>query len=108
MSLQRGSVVLVDFAGATGVKRRPAVVLSGPAYHVERPDVILAVVTSNVAAATTSLDYVLKDWQVAGLRQPSAFRVYLGMAQQSEVRVVGKVSERDWQEIEGRVRRAMT
>lgn len=43
-----GAVVTVDFPGATGVKRRPAVVVSSDAYHQQRPDVILGVVTSVV------------------------------------------------------------
>ncbi|MGQ0543510.1 MAG: type II toxin-antitoxin system PemK/MazF family toxin [Blastocatellia bacterium] len=44
--MKPGSVVTVDFRGVTGVKRRPAVVVSSSSYHSERPDLILAVVTS--------------------------------------------------------------
>ena len=32
-----GDVVTVDFAGATGLKRRPVVVVSSDQYHRERP-----------------------------------------------------------------------
>ena len=46
-----GAVVTVDFPGVTGVKRRPAVVVSTATYHTTRPDVILAVETSQVTAA---------------------------------------------------------
>jgi Uma2 family endonuclease len=35
-----GDVVTVDFPGVTGVKRRPAVVLSSATYHANRPDVL--------------------------------------------------------------------
>lgn len=63
-----GDVVTVDFPGAQGVKRRPAVVLSSAAYHAERPDMILGVLTTNVGAARTSMDHLLRDWQQAGLR----------------------------------------
>jgi mRNA interferase MazF len=41
-----GDIMTVDFPGATGVKRRPAVVVSSPLYHTHRPDVILGVITS--------------------------------------------------------------
>jgi mRNA interferase MazF len=37
-----GDIVTVDFPGVTGIKRRPAVVLSSAAYHVTRPDTIVA------------------------------------------------------------------
>jgi mRNA interferase MazF len=91
-----GDVVTVDFPGAAGLKRRPAVVVSSDAYHAERPDVILGVVTTNLSAATTSSDCVLHDWHSAGLRAPSAFRSYFGMALPSVVHVVGRLSNTDW------------
>jgi len=50
-----GDVVTVDFPGALGIKRRPAVVVSTDTYHTTRPDVILAVLTSRVAGATAPL-----------------------------------------------------
>jgi mRNA interferase MazF len=56
-----GDVVTVDFSGATGVKRRPAVVVSSPLNHAHRPDVVLGVITSQIAGATTPLDYLLED-----------------------------------------------
>lgn len=91
-----GDVVTVDFAGATGVKRRPAVVVSSRAYHAEHPDLILGVLTTNLATATTTTDYVLLDWSAAGLRSASVFRAYVGMALPSAVRVIGHLSPRDW------------
>jgi mRNA interferase MazF len=86
----------VDFTGATGVKRRPAVVVSSDQYHQERPDLILGVLTTNISAATASFDYPLNDWALAGLHSPSVFRAYVGMAMPSAVRVVGHLSDRDW------------
>jgi mRNA-degrading endonuclease toxin of MazEF toxin-antitoxin module len=41
-----GDVVTVDFHGATGPKRRPAVVVSSALYHQHRPDLVLGVLTS--------------------------------------------------------------
>ncbi len=93
---EAGDVVTVDFLGATGIKRRPAVVLSNAKYHSSRPDIVLGVVTSNVAQAKTAFDHIIIDWQSAGLRAPSAFRSYFGMALPSTVRVVGRLTDRDW------------
>ncbi|MCS6862897.1 MAG: type II toxin-antitoxin system PemK/MazF family toxin [Abditibacteriales bacterium] len=70
---QAGDVVLVDFMGAVAVKRRPAVVVSSDTYHTHRPDIIVCPLTTQLAAATTPMDYVLQDWAAAGLRAPSAF-----------------------------------
>jgi mRNA interferase MazF len=75
-----GDVVMVDFPGATGTKRRPAVVVSSNVYHSERPDLILGILTTNLASAPASPDYALRDWSAAGLHAPSAFRSYFGMA----------------------------
>src|SRR5689334_2681152 len=95
-----GDVVTVDFAGATGVKRRPVVVVSSDVYHAHRPDLILGVLTTNVAAATAPTDYMLQDWAAVGLHSPSAFRAYVGMALQSAVQVIGHLSDRDWQGVQ--------
>jgi len=53
--------------------------------------------TTNLAAATSSSDYVLQDWKQARLQKPSACRTYLGMEGQAELRVIGHLSIRDWQ-----------
>ena len=94
--LRAGDVVLVDFPGAHVTKRRPAVVLSSEAYHLSRPDVVLAVLTSNTTRANTALDRVLADWQLANLLKPTAFRPYFVTVEQSAVRAIGRLSERDW------------
>jgi mRNA interferase MazF len=98
-----GDVVTVDFSGATGIKRRPAVVVSSPLYHAHRPDVICGVITSQTTNATTPLDYILEDWAAAGLRLPSAFRSYFATAPLSDVREIGRLSSRDWEEVRQRV-----
>ena len=105
--LEAGDVVTVQFVGANGTKRRPAVVVSSALYHAQRPDVILGVVTSNIGAATATTDHVLSDWSAAGLRLPSAFRAYFGMALPSAVTTVGRLSARDWRAVQTCVRHAL-
>ena len=102
-----GDLVIVDFMGATGLKRRPAVVISSDLYHRERPDLILGVITTNLSSATTSFDHILLDWSTAGLNAPSAFRCYFGMALPSATRVIGQLSSRDWDAIRQVAHRAL-
>ncbi len=103
-----GDIVLVHFQGAMGIKRRPAIIVSSDDYHQSRPDLVLAVITTKIDSANTLTDYLLKDWHIAGLRKPSAFRAYLGTYEQRLfTSIVGKVSDRDWEEIQERLRIAI-
>jgi mRNA interferase MazF len=54
--MQAGDVVLVDFPGVTEVKNRPAIVVSTDLYHSHRPDIIIALVTTQIASATAPTD----------------------------------------------------
>lgn len=92
---KQGDVVTVDFAGATGVKRRPCVVVSSDTYHSQRPDLILGVLTTNTNSASSPNDYLLQDYSAAGLRSPSLFRAYFGMYRPKQARVIGQLSPRD-------------
>ena len=105
--LQPGDLVVLNFPGATGTKRRPAVVVSSALCHLHRPDIVVGVVTSNLSSATTPTDYVLQDWSAAGLQCPSAFRAYFVTALPSATRQIGKLSARDWDAVRERVRLAL-
>ncbi|MBI1915701.1 MAG: type II toxin-antitoxin system PemK/MazF family toxin [Planctomycetes bacterium] len=102
--LKPGDVVLAKFVGATGMKPRPTVVISTDLYQSTRPDVIVAELTTQVASATAPTDYVLQDWSAAGLHFPSAFRLYLNTLQIGTPMVIGHLSNRDWQEVQARLR----
>lgn len=98
--LKPGDVVTVDFLGAISTKRRPSLVISSELYHTERPDVILAVLTTNLASATCSTDYVLQDWSLASLRSPTAFRAYFSTTLISKTIFIGRLSDRDWLQVQ--------
>lgn len=102
-----GDVVVLDFPGVTGVKRRPTVVISSSAYHASRPDLVVGLITSqNLTPGPT--DYVLQDWSQAGLRIPSVFRSYFAtLPTATHHAVVGHLSGRDWQGVCGCVRIAL-
>ena len=72
INYKRGDVVLVGFlfADESGLKRRPAVVLSSRGYHQNRQEVIIAAVTSNVDRVRFG-DHALAGWKEAGLLFPS-------------------------------------
>lgn len=90
------------------MKPRPGVVVSTALYHSIRPDVIVGLLTSQVAKATAPTDYPLQDWAGAGLHLPSAFRVYLVTVLQADLHgIVGKLSAQDWNEVQARMRLAI-
>ena len=72
MSYERGNIVLVGFLfpGQTGIKRRPAVIISSRAYHRGRQEVIIAAITSNITRLLPG-DTLIIGWKESGLLFPS-------------------------------------
>jgi mRNA interferase MazF len=101
--MKAGTVVTAEFQGIVSTKRRPAVVVSSEAYQRERPDAILAVVTSQISKSISSTDYILQDWQAANLTKPSAVRIFLFTLPQSKITEIGELSERDWAKVRTRL-----
>jgi mRNA interferase MazF len=106
--LKPGDVVVVDFPGVTGIKRRPAIVLSSDIYHSTRPDVILGLITSQVAGSIGPTDHALGEWAVAGLRLPSLFRSFLVTVPRTAVyQVAGHLSDQDWLAVQAKLGTAL-
>ena len=101
--MKAGTVVTAEFQGVVSTKRRPAVVVSSETYHQARPDIILAVVTSQINKSNSSTDYILQDWQSAELNKPSAVRIFLFTLPQNKVTKIGELSEQDWFEVQKRL-----
>lgn len=96
-----GEVVWLVFPGAVMTKRRPAVVVSSDDYHNIRPDVIVGLLTSQIAKASGSTDHFLHDWKLAGLVSPSAFRAFLVTIPQTAILSrVWQLSPPDWQAVQ--------
>ena len=105
--LNAGDVVVIDFPGVTGIKRRPAVVLSSAVYQASRPDVVVGLITSQTIALSPT-DYVLQDWTQAGLRVSSVFRSFFAtLPPSAHPVVVGHLSDRDWQGVRVGVKMAL-
>jgi mRNA-degrading endonuclease toxin of MazEF toxin-antitoxin module len=99
-----GDIVIAAFPGARITKVRPAVVLSTELYQHNRPDVILGLITTRPADPLCRTDCDIRDWKSAGLHAPSCFRLYLVTVLQADVRVVGRLAEEDWREVQQRLR----
>ncbi len=98
----RGDVVLVDFVFAeeTGSKRRPVLLLSSERYMQGRQEVVVSAITSNTRRILVG-DYLMADWEEAGLIYPSVATGILRTIKQSMIdRKMGAVSIRDLAEIE--------
>jgi len=102
--VKSGDVVIGLLLGARIAKVRPAVVLSSELYLRERPDAMVGILTTQTPLPPASTDYVLRDWQAAGLRMVSWFRLYLITVQQADLSNIGRVSPHDWAEIQARIR----
>ncbi|MBI4556942.1 MAG: type II toxin-antitoxin system PemK/MazF family toxin [Candidatus Hydrogenedentes bacterium] len=103
-----GDIVVTDFPGITGIKRRPAVVLSSDTFHATHADVIIGLITSHLGAAHTPSDYVLADWAEAGLKLPSAFRAFLvTMPSEAITARIGRLSDHDWESVRSSARSAL-
>lgn len=97
-------MVVGVLVGAQETKVRPAVVIASATYLAERPDVVVGILTTKLPRVPGTTDYILQDWQSAGLRAESCFRVYVLTAHRTELTVIGHLSGRDWESVKARVR----
>jgi mRNA-degrading endonuclease toxin of MazEF toxin-antitoxin module len=104
--LKSGDVVVGVLVGANETKVRPAVVIASETYLAERPDSVVGILTTKLPNPPGTTDHILLDWRRAGLRAESCFRAYVLTAHRLELTVIGHLSARDWDAIEGRVRAA--
>jgi mRNA interferase MazF len=99
---QFGEVVLVPFPFTNQVesKKRPAVIISSPAYNTNRPDLLIMAITSQAHTAPDFATITVVDWQSAGLLKPSFAKPVLTTLEQSLViRRMGNLSPRDQQSL---------
>lgn len=102
----RGDVVLVRFifSDETGVKRRPAVIVSSDAYHQGRQEAIIAAITSRMDRLLVG-DHLISGWREAGLLFPSVATGIIRTIKQGMIaRKLGSMARRDMQEIDKKLR----
>jgi len=106
---RRGDVVLVGFvfAEGSGMKVRPAVVISCPAYHRARQEVVVAAITSNVKRRLFG-DHLIIDWKAAGLFFPSVATGIVRTIKRAMIdRKLGSLAEGDLEAIDRQLRRCL-
>lgn len=73
-------------------------VISNIAYQQGRPDVILMAITSQIRQPLAFGEYLLEDWQQAGLLKPSVLKPLIATLEQSQiVKVMGQLPASDLQ-----------
>lgn len=98
----------MGFTSGVGSKWRPAVVLSSERYHQATPDVLLAAVTSNVQALSHPGDWLINDWQQAGLLKPSLAQTKIATVEAAILgRKLGRLSTADMAGLEQGIRLAL-
>ena len=103
---KQGDVVLVSFifSDESGAKRRPAIVVSTQDYHRGRQEVIIVAVTSNVDRLLPG-DYLIANWQKAGLLYPSLATAIIRTIKQTMIaRRLGTVSTEDKRAIQDQLK----
>lgn len=93
-----GDIVLVPFpfTNQTRSKQRPAVVVSGRAYNLARPDLVMMAVTSQLRPAEGLGEAWLRNWEEAGLLKPSAIKPIVATLEQGLIiRKLGMLSAAD-------------
>lgn len=99
-SLDFAHVVLVPFpfTSQAASKQRPAVVVSSRAYNIERPDVIMMAITSQLRPTPLVGEVWLRHWQAAVLLKPSAVKpVIATLEQRLLIRSLGVLKAEDQQ-----------
>ena len=95
---QPGDVVLLPFpyTDLSAAKTRPVVVVGSELYLENYPDLLVCYVSSQLSSAVKPLDYVLRQWQKAGLLRPSFMRPKLATVSPSLVVLkIGAISDDD-------------
>ena len=93
-----GDVVLVPFpfTDQTGIKKRPAIVVSSEAYQAQRRDLVIMAVTSQIRRAPVFGEFLVGEWKKAGLIVPSVTKPILATIEKRLVlRKLGQLQPAD-------------
>ena len=104
-----GDIVLVPFpfTDQSATKRRPAVVVSSPAYQAARPDVVVMAVTSQLRPEN-AFDIPVQDWREAQLLKPSVVKpVIVTIEQVLVIRRLGRLSMEDREALSKELKRIL-
>ena len=101
-------LVPVGFTDRSGIKRRPAVIVSSDEYNAHSPDVMIASITGNLEAIRHPGDHALRYWREAGLLRPSLVQTKIATVESSILgRRLGRLSSDDLAALERGLREAL-
>ena len=110
---ERGQVVVVavPFSDRSGVKARPALVVSTAAFHASLPDLLVCPISSQARffRRPGNGDWPLRSWKTVGLRHPSTVRVAKLLAVDKGIinRALGRLEVLDLDGVGNELRRAL-
>jgi mRNA-degrading endonuclease toxin of MazEF toxin-antitoxin module len=103
-------VVNVPFSNHTGIKPRPALVISVNSFHRDLPDLVVCPISSQPRYHRNPGpgDCPLQKWRAVGLRHPSTVRISKVLAVDKKIikRVLGLLSPQDLSQVEKSLRAA--
>lgn len=98
ISCNRGDVVLVPFpfSDQSSSKKRPAIVISSIAHNATSRDIVIMAVSSQTQRPVSVFEFLINNWQEAGLLKPSAAKAAISTIDSSLViRRLGALSPND-------------
>lgn len=104
-------VVLVPFpfTHQHATKQRPAVVVSSRLYGLERPDVIMMAITSQLRPAPAFGEVWLSRWREAGLLKTSAVKPVIATLEQGLIiRRLGRLVDEDQTALRAAIRQIIS
>jgi mRNA-degrading endonuclease toxin of MazEF toxin-antitoxin module len=112
-TFKRGQVIVVNvpFSDRSGVKPRPALVISAEGFHRDLPDLIVCPISSQPRfhRRPGPGDCPLREWRSIGLRHPSTVRIskILAVDKQIVKKPLGLLSAQDLARVETGLRQAL-
>jgi mRNA interferase MazF len=110
---ERGQVVVVSvpYSDQSGVKPRPALIVSTGAWNAPLSDVVVCPISSQPRhhRRPGPGDLPLRDWKAVGLRHPSTVRVSKVLAVDKRIisRTLGRLAAPDMRSVADELRRAL-
>ena len=102
-------VVLVDvvFSDGSGIKKRPALIISSAEYHKNRQEVMITAITSNIHRILCG-DTKIKEWKAAGLIAPSLVTGIIQTIKANMInRKLGVLVKDDFQKVQKNLNKAL-
>jgi mRNA interferase MazF len=112
-SYKRGEIVLVPFpfTDLTGVKQRPALVISSDAFNAVRDDVLIAAITSQVPGNLKPDEFLIPvaELSAGGLPKPSIVKLLklVSLHQRLVVKRIGQLPETTTADIIQQIRKLL-